>query len=311
MDYMEECNYDYIYSSLCFTFGVSMIYPTFKLLRAYIKGEFISTKLLFYSAILLFIIIFVAFILDSIGAFLYCKHPAITTNIDFIWNWFYMLQALVVLEISFLKIYIVFKDSVYALSMTTVRLFAILYSIVFIVEAISIPLVIPIIAPSMDYIAFTVWVFVWYGVLLLIAWLVSSYIYKLIQIHKSSQAILSDNNQMVKTITKTSLLFGISLSTTFILMILINIWYLAFLNPVLEYAIFMICIIDQYTNFLCIILSFSYYQKIYDKMCGCLDSCCYRLWTQYLTKTDAAMVVKDIESADSATDTQRNQEMQM
>ena len=41
---------------------------------------------------------------------------------------------------------------------------------------------------------------------------------------------------------------------------------------------------DIYTNFICIVLSFNYFNKYYYKLCGKCDSKCHRLWGQCLRK---------------------------
>ena len=91
------------------------------------------------------------------------------------------------------------------------------------------------------------------------------------------------------TITKTSLLTLISTCNTIFAYIVIAVWtyidsiHFSFMRDIL-------IILDMYTNFVCVLLSYKYFDGYYDKLCGKCDNGCDRLWTKIFVDKNQGMI---------------------
>ena len=108
---------------------------------------------------------------------------------------------------------------------------------------------------------------------------------KLIRLHKSFASNFGkfDTNNdkdesLLVTVSKLSILTWLSLIITFIQSIALPVRFVLFPNSILmEYIGHLVSIIDPYTNFVCIILSYKHFQNTYLKIC-CIHSCCFHCW---------------------------------
>ena len=107
---------------------------------------------------------------------------------------------------------------------------------------------------------------------------------KLVRLHKSfaSNVEFATNNDrdksLLMTVSKLSILTWISLLITLIQSIALPVRFILFPNSILmEFIGHFNSVIDPYTNFLCIILSYSHFHQMYLKIC-CMHSCCFRCW---------------------------------
>ena len=306
---------NYIVASFGLIASISILYPLYHFGKAYIKGQLQSTKLLFTSAIILFITIFASFIIIIIEHLLRSSSRNLALLCVLILRWLYILQTIILLGVSFLRIHIVFQGSTYAISKCTIRLFVVFYFVVWLAAIVLFPIY--MIVPSSQIYTARIARSVWTSILFIMIWLVSLYIYKLIHFHKSTHHGLPKDTKMVEIITKTSLLFIISLLTTVIstalFFFIITLYNADKNNKERHYfmALYLtqscLFILDQLTIFVCIILSFSHYSNEYIKICGRFDSCCYRLWTKYVT--NKIMMEKEIGSVNNVNDTHKVIEM--
>ena len=58
-------------------------------------------------------------------------------------------------------------------------------------------------------------------------------------------------------------------------------------------------IIDVYTNFLCILLSYSYFNSMYYKLCGCADKKCGKLCVRFAANKDVNYVAELVANTSS------------
>lgn len=123
--------------------------------------------------------------------------------------------------------------------------------------------------------------------------------FKLITLHKSFAVNgVYQNNKTSKTnknndkwildiVSKLLILTWINLIITFFLSITIGLRLVVFPDSILmEFIGIFAAALDPYSNFLCIILSYSHYHKVYLKIC-CLHSFCFKCWRKCANVTMA------------------------
>ena len=101
-----------------------------------------------------------------------------------------------------------------------------------------------------------------------------AFVYKLIRVNRSTHNARAGENKMLKTITKNTILAIVAVITSIINVV----WFSMYetFADVSVYAYFAV-LLDVYTNYLSIILQFSWFSLIYYQLCGCLDKLCQRL----------------------------------
>ena len=120
------------------------------------------------------------------------------------------------------------------------------------------------------------------------------FIKKLLSVHSGTEnANSNSDNRILKTVTKTIILQITSSITQFILPLFLSIPYSN--NEVLFYSLYQVDIgifLDGYTNFLCIVMSYSFFNPLYSKLCGCIDKkcriCCTK-WTYFIKQKQTGM----------------------
>ena len=99
------------------------------------------------------------------------------------------------------------------------------------------------------------------------------FIYKLCKVYKS---VDQNGEKLMNLITKTSLLFFWTAITFFIGRVMIVALVRNNNNIHFRFIVLFGIAIDIYANFLCIWLSYRYFGKYYDKLCGCCHLKCYK-----------------------------------
>ena len=187
----------------------------------------------------------------------------------------YSLHAALVFLTFFIRIKFVFKSTLYAFS----NIITIICTLLFIMLILPIP-----IRPIFEYLKQPVMInisdsmqFLSYILLLII--LITLFVNRLIKIYKYSDA----DESMVATITNTTLLVSISISITILLPIF---WYIqSVTNSLIAKSVYRICtLIDIYTNFLCVILSYKAFNSLYQSLCGIMDGLCRLCWFKIINK---------------------------
>ena len=111
-----------------------------------------------------------------------------------------------------------------------------------------------------------------------VIYLVSIFIYKLINVYQKSDITCSDDKYLVNVITKVSLLTFISTSNVIISVTCSG------LRPVFNYSVHwdlfvtVIMNLDMFSNFLCVYLAEKYFKSWYNKLCGCGHVRCTKCW---------------------------------
>ena len=121
------------------------------------------------------------------------------------------------------------------------------------------------------------------GLLLLaiISLLTFLFVKKLIVVNKAiSDASQNETNKLLSQITKQSILSLISISSFIVVLAIIGFLAVAGFSTTSVHGIFIwifFSLIDVWTNFICIFLSYRSFGDYYTKMCGCCDTRCKRL----------------------------------
>ena len=113
----------------------------------------------------------------------------------------------------------------------------------------------------------------------------SIFVYKLFKVYKNfnstPDANTSMDDELLVTITKNTLLAIISIISTILNGVVVVIAYSNLNNVPLWYFKDFCWILEMYTNFGCILLTYQYFDEYYLRFCGCIDArcrtCCYLL----------------------------------
>ena len=269
--------------------AISLIPFIYLYINAYIKGNLKSPEHIFYAGVLLFGLIFISFIFVSIpqgdnDKGFYAAKPYIADQL-------YVAQNSVFVGIFFLRLYTMFQGTSFVLNEGTIVFFIACYIIVLIFGSLA------AIGWSKKEGAFAL--FASLGIifyLLLLIFIIGLFIYKLIKVHKNAakeNIVVCDNHDnekndnLVYVINKTSLLCFISSSTIIwrLISFAVNPIFASSPNAscVYHFIFNVILIAELYTNFMCIFLSFKYFNGYYQTLCGCCHSCCYESWIKRCT----------------------------
>eukprot|EP01084_Bolivina_argentea_P101213 181502_1 len=200
-------------------------------------------------------------------------------SLFYIFMGFHSLQTYFLWIVLFLRVYYTFMDSVYTISRWTIYFF----SLIFIAAAIAALLVmIPIFESSIQWIfTFTLLV-----LMVVMSFAISAlFIYKLHCVYKSMIDAIQDDG-LLSIITKNTILvlLSISFSIGSLLSTVLTLYQWGWAISRIRNFIFLF---DAYTNFICIILTYKFFDKYYHNICGCVDTkckifchCCTKLITK-------------------------------
>ena len=104
------------------------------------------------------------------------------------------------------------------------------------------------------------------------------FVYKLYRVETASKESLKNDTKLLNTIIKTTILAFMSTSLLIISAIINYSGGIEFGRSMyLDFAGSLIAIADLYSNFLSILLSYNYFDKWYNKMCGYCHSQCIQI----------------------------------
>ena len=251
--------YDYIIIPFATLAAASMIPPIFVYFRAYIKGTFKTTRFFFYTGASLFILIFCTLILMTPGSVHICNDILYTNAFRLIIPQLFIFQNLILIGWFLYKLEYIFRGSTFAVSKGIITSFAVIY-ILFCVFFITSGILWALhVTHDLMPIA---------GVLtvLLTIILVGTFICKLFKVFHGNP-----DPEILILMRKTAFLVFISTSFIFSSVILGTLNF-NFSSNYLQIGRFIFFILDMYSSFWCIFLSFEYFDRYYIKMCGCIES---------------------------------------
>merc|ERR1711933_284617 len=109
----------------------------------------------------------------------------------------------------------------------------------------------------------------------------------------------ANNNQTEETelleysMTKITVLSLVSYTITFLTSSSIILRFMFLESLFIEFFAHFMITLDVYTNFVCIMLSYKYYSKIYGKIC-CIHTYCTLCWRELVEEFNAEDVIKSI-----------------
>ena len=178
-------------------------------------------------------------------------------------------QLILVSQILFYKLWIVFKSNRFALSIITIRVWIIYHCIAYILYFVGFGLyyhnpeghaIIPYIMPGATMLA-----------VLGQIWLNGVFVNKLFNVHKTDK-------DLVNIATKSTILCFTCTLATILLCILTP---FLFTSITLDFVFWIVVMIDQYTNYWCILLSYKHFDNWYIKLCGACHGCCDSIWFKW------------------------------
>ena len=187
----------------------------------------------------------------------------------------------------FYRLKVVFDDTAYELSQYTKWAFYIMYtSICGILLAVSFHVLNNLLA-GYSIIGTILVSFAALSAIAIIFFLAFLFVTKLIDVNKrcdGQAAQQKDDNKLLSTITKQSILTLISIAS---LLAYVIIYFLLSSTGLLSTSIHasfihgLLSLIDTWTNFICILLSYKSFNAYYTKMCGCCDIKCKELCSKF------------------------------
>ena len=255
-------------------------------------------KALFYPGLIFFVFSSFALLATARNSMTICFHGD-TNYLDFnYWIYFiifYATQTYLLWLILFLRLKYVFKGSVYKLSKLTTRI----HAIIFIFIPFATPIYFIILSLVKSNIIYTLILLASFIFIITFSCSLSIlFIYKLFQVFKNMDNAhhhhhhISNktnkntkkyiNNKLLQTITKSTILAVISLTMTLLtpITLLFGYYAISYVNNnqiLIEAAssLLSFCsLFDVFTNYFCILLSYTYFHSIYLKLCGKCDKKC-------------------------------------
>ena len=254
---------------------ISTVPIIYKFIKAHVQNEerkTRSTLLLFYPGLIFFIFTFLAFVMILIVMLYYCsEHQSFYPKLIASFIMFYVLQLYMLLLTLWIRLYYVLHGTFQAFSKVTISIMTIIFISILVLSVAGV-----IIYNIYYQIGYWLVYFTLFLLLILIFSVVTMYIYKLLVIYKN---MMSDA-KLIEIITKTTMLTIISIFATLLSPIMLVMQKRTNMNQVIDGQMIqnLVFYSDIYTNFLCIVLSYRYFDTYYIKLCKGTHSCCEKMW---------------------------------
>ena len=240
-----------------------LIPPIYSFIYAHYKQQLNSTGLLFNFGVVFYIAIFIDLIaFATYWGFICAQNQTLPTAVHIFLDpqYLYQLQSAVLVTILFNRLVFIFQGTPFSISKCTIIMF-ITSTIIYITCATIANII------RCDWIAGYLIAIALLIYIIEIIWLNGLLIYKLYKAYKQMGHNISNDPELISMITKTTILTITSTSTIFLLMI-------AVANNVTPFILLWFIVIDLYSNFFSVLLSYRYYEKWYNKICGCCHNYC-------------------------------------
>ena len=214
-------------------------------------------------------------------------------------NTIFFAQYLVMILFSFYRLRVVFDGTEYELSKCAIRTFFIMYALalIFIVVFAFVN------DTDNDHSLLETAILLLVSLLLLslILLLAILFVKKLIDVNRRCDGAQQNSaNKLISGITKQTILTFTSISSLFMLFTLIfllnaiaTVYVEEFISIILIFSL-----VDVWTNFVCIFLSYEAFDAYYTKMCGCCDTKCKQLCSKLAKpRTDEAIANEIVRGA--------------
>eukprot|EP01084_Bolivina_argentea_P078149 141784_1 len=224
---------------------------------------------LYYPGLIFIILISLSLFSYIFVATFLCINDTTRLLIETIFSLFYGLQFYLLLLIMFLRLYYVFHNSPLKLSKITTYSYILIYILLPILIIFTLSL-------GLNHTLFVTFVTISFVLfVILILSIIILFIAKLVRVYK----YCANDEELMDAVTKTTILTLVSILVT----LLIPTHSLLREPFDFEYGSWfyflgnVFTILDIFTNFLCIVMSYKYFDSYYYYICGCLDTQCKSL----------------------------------
>eukprot|EP01084_Bolivina_argentea_P280170 479096_1 len=262
------------------TLIAACIYSIYKFIEMYKVSAMPHASLLFWMGLFyisLTLIYGILWIILLIVALFSCWKFNVFIEAIIGLTWTFNTYTLLVL--LFIRVYVVFKGSLFQLSSCITRT---VISAFLITLSLVIVLAIPIWkTDNLWQIRNLFFALIFLLTIVYCIWITTFFIYKLYQVFKAAE--LKDDH-LLPTITKNTVLAIFSIAVTFLAII---VWITSPTtqkrreNDFAHYIYYFIFLLNLYVNFITSMLMYGTFKPYYDKLCGCIDSkcksCCIRM----------------------------------
>eukprot|EP01083_Nonionella_stella_P150752 480750_1 len=224
-----------------------------------------------------FIFITITFICYGSACALWCVHYGLAKILNGSGDALYSIQYLILILFNFYRLCLVFEDSAFNVSRCTKIGFYAHY-IILVFLAIMTVLSYSFERHSLYSVVLTGCS---YGLgVLLVAFSISLFIYKLMAISKVTKAAGVADESLTLIVTKTFILTLVSMVSCIAMGVVLVIWSLVGSNTHMSFVVDLTLALDLITNCLSILYGFQCFEASYMKACGCCHTICLRCFNK-------------------------------
>lgn len=262
---------------------IPMIYKFIQsVLQAKIQDSWSKNKYIHYTGLAFIFLTFASLFTSTLEMAYICTDHRILDYLHGIHVLFYLFSTYFLLLLSYIRIYLVFKDTIVPLSRCTTRFRIVIFSVlaIFIIASVITVIIFDLKESSflVEMIGYLLTSLSFVLIILLSIMTMILFIRKLKQAFRN----LSDDDVLIALITQLSILTIISVSITILVPFLLIIdrgWLFDFM-----------IVFDIATNFHCIMLTFDQMNGYYMSICGFCDSKCRKLWKNKVITKDETIL---------------------
>lgn len=274
-------------------FCMIIIPGMYQFCRAYYNRNLQSSKTQFWFTLVLFIFCFLQISVIIVRSISICRNIELSVALAATSGSLWTIQLWLLMQVLFLRLYNIFISTSFAVSSKIIKAWIILNILAILLCMFGGTL---IRRNNLYNIAIITMIFGVFLFILMNIYIVVAFIMKLIQIHKTvEKSVNQENNaKLLDIATKCTLLCIISIFTAIIHLIVIGIAEQIGFHAWIWY--FITRCIDVFSNFIAIFLSFNYFKNYYFKYCKCCHSICLlclsKIWPVVAnTAKDEKMVI--------------------
>ena len=267
--------------------AISVIIATSIVIIVYIQNKLKTSRLLFYTGIIYYMVIILFYIIQAIWSKHVCHHRELAIILATPAGGLYTLQAVMLVLLLFIRLVSIFKATSFALSTLTIKL----YIAILIIGPITYSLFLLTRYSSIGMLFYMITIS---SYLFAVIYLNGLLIHKLFTVHIQCSANDKRDNLRLNTITKTTILSILSTSLS-VVFLTTYILYSAFSGSLIFlFMTRLLLIADVHTNFLSILLSYKYFKHWYRAICGCCHDQCVECWAKLAKHKDVNNMMTNV-----------------
>ena len=216
----------------------------------------------------MFILIPLSLIFNTLFCLYRCHDPDFGHILALPRFYIYPLQGIMLSLILFIRLVSIFNDTKFRLSRCTIIVYVGLVIFGFVTTVIGNSLIELQNDDFLHLIGFFIWVLAGIDYVFLIVWLNALFLHRMHKVHAASKMNINNRMKILNMITKTTILCV--MSTSFIIIYLVVFMVYTAISGSMQFYIFiaLLLVLDLYSNYLSVLLSYSYFNPWYDKLCG-------------------------------------------